>query len=520
MTATTDAAPGAQGQAREPGVSLPPLTGAALVVVSILLALANTIAVLDITIANVSVPHIAGAYGVSAHEGTWVITAYTIAEAITVVLSGWLVKRFGLVKVFVSAVVGFGICSLFCGLAPNFETLVPLRVLQGLCGGPMIPLSQALLLQVFPKEKAATATSVWALGSVVGPVLGPILGGVICDNWSWPWIFLINVPFTAVAAFFCWRFLRHRETPTERAPIDFIGLALLVLWVGCLLFVLEKGRDLDWFASPAIVALALMSAVTFCLFLIWELTDAHPIVDLRVLATPGFGLSVAILCVVFGGFFANEILSPLWMQTNLGYTATYAGLAACPHAVVLIFCAAPVQKLMGKVDNRWLIFFGLLVLAAATAWKATFASNVTFEILVLAQGTMGIGLAFMVLPLMPAVLGTLRPEDIPAGAGLMNFCRTTSMAFSAAIITTVWNDAASRNRVSLLNQMPDEASNAIGSLPAAQQPFVLDALVQDQSVMLATVQMYAALVFLILFAAACVWFLPRPRPSAGGAAVH
>jgi MFS transporter, DHA2 family, multidrug resistance protein len=309
MTASTDHASSepVANATRDSASEHSPLTGPALIIVSILLGLANTVAVLDITIANVSLPHIAGSFGVTTHEATWVITGYAIAEAITVPLTGWLVRRFGTVKVFVVAVSGFGLFSLLCGLSPNFDTLVPMRVLQGLSGGPMIPLTQTLLLQVYSKDKAGAAMGVWALGSVIGPVLGPILGGYICDNASWPWIFFINVPFTVLAGVLCWRFLRHRETTTERAPIDFVGLGLLVLWVGSLQIVLEKGREFDWLASPFIVALTIVAFIAFGVFLIWELTDEHPIVDLRVFATPGFGLSVAILCTVFGGFFANEV---------------------------------------------------------------------------------------------------------------------------------------------------------------------------------------------------------------------
>jgi DHA2 family multidrug resistance protein len=512
-TSTTDHTASALNSTVAPEYA--PLTGLTLIIVSILLGLANTVAVLDVTIATVSVPHIAGSFGVSAEEGTWVITSYAIAEAVTVPLTGWLVRRFGTVKVFVAAVSGFGLFSLLCGLSPGFATLVLMRVLQGLSGGPMIPLTQTLLLQVYPKHKAGAAMSVWALGSIIGPVLGPILGGYICDNASWQWIFFINVPFTALAGLLCWRFLRHRETATAYAPIDFVGLGLLILWVGSLQILLDKGRELDWFASPSIVGLAIIAIVAFGVFLIWELTEKHPIVELRVFATPGFGLSVAILCVVFGGFFANEVLSPLWMQTNLGYTATYAGLASCPHAIVITLMAAPVQKLMAKVDNRLLICAGLLLLAAATAWKATFASNVTFWMLFFAQGSMGVGLALMFLPIMPAVLGTLKPQDVASGAGLMNFCRTTAMAFAATIVTTAWNDAAVENRVALINQMRSGDALASLALPKVQQPFVLDALVQNQSVMLATVQMYGVLVVVMVIAAMSIWLIPRPASGGG-----
>jgi DHA2 family multidrug resistance protein len=494
-------------------VGHPALTGAALVIVSILLGLANAIAVLDITIANVSIPHIAGTFGVSANEGTWVITSYAIAEAITVPLTGWLARRFGTVKVIVVSIGGFGLLSLLCGLASNFETLVLFRVLQGLFGGPMIPLSQTLLLLAFPKEKAGAAMGVWALGSVIGPVVGPILGGYICDNAGWPWIFYINVPFTIIAALFCWRLLRERETPTQRVPIDFVGLGLLVIWVGALQMVLDKGRDLDWFGSPFIVTLAVIAAAAFGLFLIWELTDKHPIVELRIFVTPGFAISVALLCMAFAGFFANEVLSPLWMQTNLGYTATNAGLAAFPHAVVITLLAAPVQRLMVKIDNRLLICTGLLLLAASLGWRTAFASNVTFGEIFFAQASNGVGLAFIALPLIPAVLGTLKTQDLAAGAGLMNFCRTTAMAFVAAIVTTVWSNSATENRVAILNQMPDIEPLAASGLTTVQQAFVLNDLIQGQSVMLATVHIYQILVVVMLVASAGIWLMPRRAPG-------
>jgi DHA2 family multidrug resistance protein len=198
------------------------------------------------------------------------------------------------------------------------------------------------------------------------------------------------------------------------------------------------------------------------------------------------------------------------MQANLGYTATTAGLAACPHAIVIILMAPIVQKLMPKVDNRLLICAGLLLLAAATAWKTTYASNVTFWTLFFVQGSMGIGLALMFLPIVPAVLGTLKPQDVAAGAGLMNFCRTTAMAFGAAIVTTSWNDKATENRVALINQMSGTDAIASLGLPKAQQPFLLDALVQEQSVMLATVQIYGVLVVIMLVAAMSIWLIPRP----------
>src|ERR1700729_3963957 len=210
------------------------LKGGALVLAGFLLAAGNFMVVLDMTIANVSVPNIAGSLAVAPNQGTWVITSYSVAEAITVPLTGWLAQRFGAVKVFVIAVAGFGVCSMLCGFAPSFSALVGLRVLQGLSGGPIMPLSQTLLRRIFPPQQQAMAIGLWSMTTVIGPVAGPLLGGALVDSVGWPFIFFINIPVAAVCAIVTWRFLASRETRTERNPVDFVGLGLLILWVGAM----------------------------------------------------------------------------------------------------------------------------------------------------------------------------------------------------------------------------------------------------------------------------------------------
>src|SRR5687767_928239 len=229
-----------------------PLTGPALYIAAILIGLGNFLVVLDTTIANVSIPTIAGNLGVSSAQGTWVITSYAVAEAITVPLTGWLAGRFGVVRVFVTCLMGFGFCSMLCGIAPSFSMLVLFRVMQGLCGGPMMPMSQTLLMSIFPKDKAAQALGIWSMTIVVAPICGPLLGGYISDNLHWSWIFLINVPVAAGISLLALRMFKSRETPTRRVPVDYVGLILLVVFVGSLQIMLDKGKELDWFGSPVI----------------------------------------------------------------------------------------------------------------------------------------------------------------------------------------------------------------------------------------------------------------------------
>jgi DHA2 family multidrug resistance protein len=304
-----------------------PLTGITLWLCGILLAMANFVAILDVSIANVSVPNIAGALGVSTSQGTWVITSYAVAEAIAVPLTGWLAMRFGTVRVFSVALIGFGIASLLCGISPTLETLVAARIVQGFCGGPLMPLSQTLLLTIFPKKLQPAAMGIWAITTLVAPVAGPMLGGTLCDNFGWGSIFLVNVPVAIGAGFLVWRVLFSQETKTVKARVDTVGLGLLVLWVGALQLMLDLGKERDWFESPFIIGLALTALLGFIAFLIWELTDANPIVDLRVFRHRGFSIAMVCMALMIGSFFAINVIGPLWLQNNLGWTATWAGNA-------------------------------------------------------------------------------------------------------------------------------------------------------------------------------------------------
>src|ERR1700761_6726356 len=259
-----------------------PLSGGALWAITVMLAMANFIAVLDMTIANVSMPDISGALGISTSQGTWVITSYSVAEAIVVPLTGWLAGRFGALRVFTTAMMLFGVFSALCGLSGSVGMLVLGRVMQGLSGGVLMPLSQTLMMRIFPKERAPAAMAVWAMTTLVAPVLGPILGGYICDNYAWPFIFFINVPIALICAPIIARSMRRFETPTVKAPIDVVGLILLVVFVGALQVMLDIGKEHDWFGSVEIRALAAIALVGFIAFLFWEMTDEHPIVDLRI----------------------------------------------------------------------------------------------------------------------------------------------------------------------------------------------------------------------------------------------
>ncbi|HZZ36495.1 MAG TPA: DHA2 family efflux MFS transporter permease subunit, partial [Caulobacteraceae bacterium] len=340
-----------------------PLKGGALILAGFLLAVGNFMVVLDMTIANVSVPTIAGGLAVSPNQGTWVITSYSVAEAVVVPLTGWLAQRFGAVRVFLFGLIGFGLCSAMCGLAPSLGALVAFRVLQGLCGGPIMPMSQTLMMRIFPPHQQGQAMGIWAMTTVVAPIAGPILGGTICDTVGWSWIFLINVPVAAACAFFAWRALAGQETATEKRRVDVVGLGLLITFVGALQIMLDKGKELDWFSSPTIIGLAVIAVIGFAAFLIWELTDANPIVDLRIFRYRGFTSSVITISLTFGAFFSSIVLIPLWLQSNMGYTATWAGYATAFGGVLAVVASPIVGRFVGRVDGRYMVTFGVLWLA-------------------------------------------------------------------------------------------------------------------------------------------------------------
>lgn len=501
-----------------------PMSGAPLWFAGSLLALSNFLVVLDITITNVSLPNIAGGLAVSPSQGTWVITSYAVAEAIMVPLSGWLAQRFGAVKLFVMAISGFGICSALCGLAPSLGLLVTFRVMQGLCGGPIMPLSQSLLRRVFPAAKQPTALGLWSMTTVVAPIAGPLLGGEIVDTVGWPWIFYINVPFAVAVAILAWRLLATRETATERKPVDFVGLALLVTWVGCLQVMLDKGKELDWFGSNFIAALALISAVGFVAFLIWEMTEDHPIVDLKVFRHRGFAAAAVVMTLAYGSFFSGVVLVPLWLQTNLGYTATWAGRATAFQGALAIVMSPIVAKMTATRDARVLVTVGMLSFAAVSLWRSTFTTDIDFWKIVGPQFAQGFAIPFFFIPLMGVALSSVLPRETTSAAGLLTFMRSTAAAFATSITTTQWEDVADKSRVDLAGSLNgaggflDTLTHAGSS--AGQALRQLDALVQTQSVMLATSRVFFVTSFVFAMAAIAVWLAPKPKsgaaPGGGG----
>ncbi|MGF6726968.1 DHA2 family multidrug resistance protein [Paraburkholderia sp. GAS41] len=445
-----------------------PLTGWQFALGTFAVALATFMTVMDSSIANVAIPTLSGDLGVSVDEGTWVITLFAAANAVSIPLTGWLTQRVGQVKLFVVAIVLFVLSSAACGFAPTLPLLLLARVVQGAVAGPLVPLSQALLLSSFPKNKSSSALSLWAMTATVGPIAGPALGGWITDNYSWSWVFYVNVPIGLFAAAVIWALYRKRETPSRKLPVDKVGLISLVVWVGALQIMLDKGKDLDWFNSPVIWALTIVVLVTFVFFLIWELTEAKPIVDLRLFKGRNFSGGTIAISIGYAVFFANLVILPTWIQEYLGYPAVDAGFVVAPLGIFSVFLAPVMGKIIPKSDIRVLATLGFFCFAGVFLMRSWYTTDVDVYTLVLPTLLQGIPVALFFTPLTAIILSGLPPEKIPAAAGLSSFARIFAGAAGTSIMNTIWNDRTIQHHSQLAEQTSLTNPGYIHALTAIQ----------------------------------------------------
>lgn len=421
------------------GPQPPPLVGFARSATLIALAMATFMQVLDTTIANVSIPTISGNLGVSSDQGTWIITSFAVANGVSVPLTGWLTRRFGIVRTFSLSILLFTMASFLCGVSQSITELIVFRVLQGAVSGPMIPGSQALLLTLFPENRKGTALAIWSATTLIAPICGPILGGYISDNYAWGWIFLINVPVGIVCSAVSWRCLKARESPRQALRMDRIGLALLIVWVGSLQVMLDQGKDLDWFNSTTIVTLCVICVVTLAAWIIWELTDREPVVDLTLFRSRSFTLGTLTLCLVYGIFFGNLVLMPLWLQSNLSYTATWSGIATAPSGITALMVAPFVGKYIARYDARWFATASFVVFAASYFMRAAYPPDASFWVFAMPALVQGVAMGVFFVALFTIALDRLPPERVPAASGLNNFLRITAGGFATSLVTTYWD---------------------------------------------------------------------------------
>lgn len=430
----------------------PPLKGGQLILATVAVALATFMTVLDSSIANVAIPNISGDLGVSVDEGTWVITVFAAANAVSIPLTGWLTQRVGQVKLFVGAILMFVFASWLCGISPTMPVLLCARVLQGVVAGPLIPLSQAILLGSYPKQKAATALSLWAMTATVGPIAGPLLGGWITDSYSWSWIFFINIPVGFFAAGITWMIYRNRETSTRKLPIDVVGLGLLIAWVASLQVMLDKGKDLDWFASPVIIGLAITALVSFAFFLVWELTEENPIIDLRLFGQRNFLGGTVAISIAYAVFFGNLVLLPQWMQGYLNYRSVDAGLATAPLGVFAVILAPVMGRVLPRSDARVIATLAFIGFAIVFYMRSQYLTEIDTWHLVLPTLLQGIPMAMFFVPLTAIILSGQPPHRVPAAAGLSNFARVFCGAVGTSLTSNEWNNRTVLHHARLTEQ--------------------------------------------------------------------
>jgi len=497
-----------------------PLKGFSLALTAFALAMGTFMQVLDTTIANVSLPTIAGNLGASTDQSTWIITSFVVANGIGVPITGWLMNRYGIVKVFVLSVLGFTLASFFCGIAWSLESLVFFRALQGALSGPIIPGSQALMLSIFPRTRRTTALAVWSITTLVAPICGPLLGGYISDSWHWGWIFLINVPVGLLVAALCWANLASRESVIRRLPIDVVGLGLLIVWAGALQVMLDTGKNADWFESTQIILLALVALLGFFAFLLWELTDEHPVVDLSLFRDRNFTLGTIVFCLGNGVFIANMLLIPLWLQTQLGYTATWAGLVSAPTGAIAVLMTPFAAKLMARFDARWVATIAFAASALSYFMRASLTADASFMAIALPLMVQGISSGSFFIATISILLDSVPPEKIPSASGLSNFARIIAAGFSVSLVTTFWDRRAALHQ-SHMADLTSGYSPALNNILSSLQSLGLSDLtakaavtraMTGQAYLLASIDMFTVSAWLCIAAIVIVWLCHKARP--------
>jgi len=408
--------------------------------VAVVVTSAAFMEILDTTIVNVALPHIAGSLSASSDQATWCITSYLVANGIVLPVSGWLSSIFGRKRYFLGCILGFTVCSFLCGLATSLPELIIFRVMQGICGGGLQPSQQAIILDTFPPEKRGQAFSLTAVATVVAPVLGPTLGGWITDTYSWRWIFLINVPVGLLAWFLV--NLLVREKPQEGARdrgqmlrIDYIGIGLIALGFGCLQVMMDKGEDYDWFASDFIRIFAVLAALGLGGAVIWLLNTKNPVVDLRVFANRNFAMGNLMIFIFAGLLYCSAVLIPQLVQLQFGYTALLSGLVISPGAVITIIALPIVGMLMNRVSARTLMMVGFAWLSVSFFYSSLLTPQIDYDTLVLMRVAQSVGIALLFAPISTSATGTLRPEQNVAGASLFTMSRNVGGSIGISLAT-------------------------------------------------------------------------------------
>ncbi len=489
--------------------------------------------VLDTTVVNVSLPHIAGSMSASVEEATWVLTSYLVANAIILPMTGWLASEFGRKNLLIMAVIGFTSSSFLCGIAPNLPLLILFRVMQGACGGTLQPLSQSVLLEAFPPEGRGKAMGFWGLGIVVAPVLGPVLGGWLTESYSWRWVFYINIPVGMLSIYMVRKYVFDPPyLKRAHSGVDAWGIGMLAVWIGALQIMLDKGQEEDWLSSNFIVWLATITLVFLIGFLIRELTAKNPVVDLRVFKNRTYSAGVILMTIVGLVLYASLVVLPIWLQTLLGYPSLQAGFALAPRGLGSLIMMPLVGAVLHRFDGRKVIAFGV-VMGAFTLFKfSTLNLNAGYWDFFWPQFIQGMSLAFLFVPLTTVTMNQIPKERIGNASSLFNLMRNIGGSIGIATVTTL-NERYAQKHISALashvtpydvpaSQWMDQLRGGAPGV-AAPDPRMTAAMfgaVRQQAAMLALVDLFQLLTILFLLMLPLILIMKKPPKNAPAEMAH
>jgi len=506
-------------------------------IIAVSVMFATFMEVLDTTVVNVSLPHIAGSLSASIDEATWVLTSYLVANAIILPMTGWLASVFGRKRLLMASVVGFTASSFLCGLAPNLGSLIVFRILQGATGGALQPLSQAVLLEAFPPHERGKAMGFWGQGIVVAPILGPVLGGWLTDNYSWRWVFYINIPVGIASIVMTKLFVfdppyLRRET----GRIDYWGLGMLAVGIGALQFVLDKGQEEDWFASNTITTLAIIAAITLIGLVYHELTTEHPVVDLRVFKERSYAVGVFLMTVLGFVLYGSLVLLPIMLQTLLGYPSLQAGIAMAPRGLGAFLMMQVTGQLTGRMDARKLLSAGLLIGGMTLLWLAQLNLQAGYWDIFWPQIIQGAGMSLLFVPLTTVTMDPIPRERMGNATSLFNLMRNIGGSIGIATTGTMLSRHAQSTTALLgrnVTSYDPAAQTMLAQLKGAFMAAGADAMtatqrayaamfgmVQRQATMVSFVGIFQLLGVLFIALVPLVLLMKRPRrapsPEAAG----